>query len=235
MRSLDLLALVIGLVLTACQTRNYNPAHDVLMERQCGTDRGRVSGEVRACLEGRTFKVNSRLKDTSTLPFRSESSYLAMAIPFEPVDGLRAAVAQATSLNLKTRGEAHITVITPPEFSGALSHKLSMGEIEHIANEMNIQKARLDLVCLGGGEVTARRGADHNFFIVVRSEDLLAIRRRIAEEFVRRGGNPEAFSPDQFYPHVTVGFTKRDLHIQDCVIKSERSCVANLEFGEDRP
>jgi hypothetical protein len=63
---------------------------------------------------------------------------------------------------------------------------------------------------------------------VVESEDLLAVRRKIAEELAGRGLGPDAFDVAAFEPHVTIGFTKRDLFETDGVGKGKASIVATL-------
>lgn len=152
--------------------------------------------------------------------FISHRDYLAMNLPFEPVREVLLQL-ERSGLRLNNRGEAHITVITPPEFA-KLASELAMVDIERIA--ALIQKARFRVICLGRGT----KGQDQTFFLVVESDDLKQIRRKIAAEFKTRGGAPTDFDPDRFYPHVTVGFKKRDLHEADGVIKDHRSCVSSL-------
>jgi hypothetical protein len=50
------------------------------------------------------------------ITFLENKSHLAMNIPYIPVESLRKEVEKRLGSDLKNRGEAHITVITPPEY-----------------------------------------------------------------------------------------------------------------------
>ncbi|KAJ1775088.1 hypothetical protein LPJ62_006961, partial [Coemansia sp. RSA 2167] len=55
----------------------------------------------------------------------------------------------ATTGSLQSRGEAHVTIITPPEFDRVLKPAgVTIQEIEEIAQQANIQHSRLTPVCL---------------------------------------------------------------------------------------
>ncbi len=146
-------------------------------------------------------------------------SYLVMNVRFEPIAEILAKIRQALYPNLINRGEAHITVITPPEYVQALKNKLSMREINQIARELEIQKSRFDVLGVGSGKIFLDGRTQETFFLIVQSEDLLQLRRLIYKRFVDKGGDPKSFDPEHFFPHITVGFTKRDLHENDGVIK----------------
>lgn len=60
----------------------------------------------------------------------------------------------------------------------------------------------------------------------VNSPDLVAIRKEIQELYVSRGGDGRLFEANHYYPHITVGFSKQDLHEADGVIKDKNSCIA---------
>lgn len=68
------------------------------------------------------------------------------------------------------------------------------------------------------------------FFIVVNSVDLINIRTVIQLLFIQKGGLPNQFDANNFYPHITVGFTKMDLHDSNGVIKDSRSCVQKIDL-----
>lgn len=95
-----------------------------------------------------------------------------------------------------------------------------------MAINRNIQGSNFDVTCLGSG----KKDKDHTYFIVVESQDLVEIRKDVQKLFVHRGGDPLAFNPTKFYPHITLGFTTRDLHESDGVIKDKRSCLYGIEF-----
>lgn len=158
-------------------------------------------------------------------PFQS---YLAMNIHYPPVDDIRRDLETRSGLTLQTRGEAHVTVITPVEYDKVLGAKLPIARINEIAREADIQRMTFDPLCIGQGRKTLDGKEESTFFIVVNSPDLLALRRRIHEAFVLAGGDAKAFDPAAFYPHITVGFTKRDLHAEDGVTKNREACLQSM-------
>jgi 2'-5' RNA ligase len=161
------------------------------------------------------------LLQTAALPVMTDaaSTHMAMTVPDAPVDAVRRQVEAATGLRLIDPGEAHVTVVTPPEFA-VLGRLLTMAEIHALAADL--QETSFEVVCVGRGQ----NGERQTFFLVVRSAGLVSIRRDVAALFRERGGSPEAFDPDHYYPHVTLGFTHVDLHEADGVIKDGGSCVA---------
>ena len=158
-------------------------------------------------------------------------SYLQMNIFFAPVKKLFEDLDRDlyNSLSKKNaRKEAHITVITPVEYRNILEPAgMSMDRINQIALEMNIQNSDFEIICLGKGEKIEQS----TYFLVVESEDLLNIRRAIFKEFVKLGGKPSRFDPELFYPHITVGYTHRDLHLEsDGVYKGMNSCWRKVQI-----
>jgi 2'-5' RNA ligase len=164
-------------------------------------------------------------------PFLAHANYLTLDLPYEPYRQVleqlqrRLLVDDKVSKGvLQSRGEAHVTVVTPPEFSRLQSH-MAISEIDEISRQMKIQDSRLEGVCLGEGQAEINGRREFTYFVVVRSNDLLGIRREIEKTFRRKGGDRGQFHAESYYPHVTIGFTKTDLHESDGVIKSEQSCV----------
>jgi 2'-5' RNA ligase len=164
--------------------------------------------------------------------------WLAQPVEFSKINNLRLELEQISSLNLKTRGEAHITVITPPEFS-KLKSKLSMEEINTIALKSNIEKPDWKPLCVAQASLKEKatdKLISQTFYVVVESEQLTSIRQNIQKEFEKKGGIAQDFDAIHFYPHITIGFTERDLHEHDGVIKDTRHCVYELqtEAGKGR-
>ena len=160
-------------------------------------------------------------------------SYLTMNLPYEPVKRVWKQIERAIGRKLINRGEAHITVLTPPEFTAGIDKKVSIEEIHKIAKRMKIQKADFDVICIGSGQKEVEGNLEETFFLVVTSPDLMKIRKAVKRLFVKRGGDAKLFNPQKFFPHVTIGFTKRDLHESDGVIKGENSADKRfaLEMG----
>ncbi len=158
---------------------------------------------------------------------------LAMNIHYGPIQNLRQQMNKALGKELnyfKTwneNGEAHITVVTPVEYFDVLKSKLNMKEIDGIAERYDIQSSRLTILGIGSAKVTIDAKNEETFFVIVDSADLRLIRQMIFYEFTRRGGDRSAFDPTWFFPHITIGYTKRDLHEADGVKK-------NLKYSFDK-
>jgi hypothetical protein len=194
--------------------------------------------------------------DHAELPFHSHSgsqwyeNALAMNIEYPPIQRLRALIEErigAPQLNFFTgwnpEGEAHITVITPVEFSFILQPYISIQEVDEIARSMNIQSADIEVLGIGHGEATKPRDggsyADgETFFVIVRSQKLIEIRKAVHDSFVANGGDPDAWDPNSsdpdaaFYPHITIGYTgSGDIHVDDGLRKGkEYSLDARFEL-----
>ena len=182
------------------------------------------------------YYIESSVQQNADLKFISHqgdgrfATYLTMEVQYSPVKKVFEQIQTKNQLKLKNRGEAHITVVTPIEYFDVLKSHLSMNEIDQLAQKLNIQAARFEIKCLGRGQVTAAQKTDQTFYIVVNSEKLLEIRKEIQKIFEQKGGAVNAFKAEQYYPHITVGFTTRDLHESDGVIKDEKSCVGDIVY-----
>ncbi len=157
-------------------------------------------------------------------------NYLSMKIPYEPVYRLSSFLGLIYPLKLKTRNEAHITVITPVEYDEILKAHIKIEEIDAIAQQLNIQYSLFEVLCLGRGRAQVNNKTEETFYIVIKSGDLLKIRVAIYNLLKKRGGDPKWFSPQNYYPHITVAFSLRDLHQSDGVIKDEKSCYKSLSL-----
>lgn len=160
-------------------------------------------------------------------------SYLSMNIPFSPVSNLFRQVETILQKKLISRGEAHITVVTPVEYWNVLRPRgITMREINYIAETFDIQKSRFGILCLGQGTAIIENKMESTFFIVVQSVDLINLRRAIQSLYIKKGGLPNQFDPNKYYPHITVGFSKIDLHESNGVIKDSRSCVRKINLHQ---
>jgi hypothetical protein len=151
---------------------------------------------------------------------------LAMNLPYRPVQELRVIVEGITGRPLiffkgfDPLGEAHVTTLSPVELI-VLRQKLSMNEIEEIARAHNIQSSDLQYLGFGSAKKELDGRDEETFFLIVESQNLRRIRQAIYDEFARRSDDPSLAVPPDFYPHITIGYTKRDLHISDGVIKNQ--------------
>lgn len=176
------------------------------------------------------FAFSSGLQDR--VPFVAHEgegkmqTYLAMNVAFPPADELRRELERRLGTTLLHRGEAHVTVITPVEYDHALRGTLTMKEISEIAGDL--QGPAFEPVCVGRGSANLNGRGEQTYFVVLRAPKLLDVRRAVKDAFVKAGGSPSAFAEGNYRPHVTLGFTKRDLHEEDGVVKDETSCIADL-------
>lgn len=160
---------------------------------------------------------------------RPLGSYLAMNLSYAPYKQLLEEVQQVEAVTLKNRGEAHITVISPVEFDKVLKKRLSMKEINKIAEKAKVQEAVFTPVCVGRGQKELSAQLEKTYYVVVDSSALLELRRAIQAAYIKKGGAALDFQPAAFYPHITLGFTSRDLHFEEGVIKNKESCLYSFK------
>jgi 2'-5' RNA ligase len=151
-----------------------------------------------------------------------------MEVPFAPVKAVLEALQPLVDRPLRSRSEAHITVISPPEFYQVLRPYVSIEEINTIAQAASIQQTKFTLICVGMAEAVIAGQKQQTYYLVASSPDLVQLRQQIFERYVERGGDRSHFDPAGFYPHVTVGFTLRDLQEGDGVKKGQNSCLYPL-------
>jgi 2'-5' RNA ligase len=181
--------------------------------------------ETKETAEACPIELDGSILDTDSEPFVPHeqdtrySSYLAMAIPYAPVQTVFETVRDSGYPHLTNRSEGHITVITPVEFDSVLKDHLTIGEIHEMADSAHIQSMSFSVEGMGSGTVSVDGNTERVFFLVVKSDALLNLRRKVHQKFVEKGGDPDAFDPEAFNPHITVGYTLRDLHASDGVIK----------------
>ena len=60
------------------------------------------------------------------------------------------------------------------------------------------------------------------YYYIVKSMNLLRIRREIAQAFYSAGGSKKDFDPELFFPHITIGFIGGDIHYPN-VLKNEKT------------
>ncbi|KAJ1741599.1 hypothetical protein LPJ68_002674 [Coemansia sp. RSA 1086] len=192
----------------------------------------------KAAKQGRlaALELSAYQEDNGDTPF---GSYLQQTLDYAPFSDLFESI-NATTGTLQTRGEAHVTVVTPPEFDRVLKPAgVTIEEIDDIAKQANIQLSRLTPVCVGrfkgslpNPKVDADKGTFLLYSLVVADEfgELLAIRKRVFELYRQRGGEGALFQPESFWPHVTIGFDRRDLFVEDGVYKGINFCYAHIHL-----
>ncbi|MGZ3723775.1 MAG: hypothetical protein ACXVA9_12620 [Bdellovibrionales bacterium] len=139
-------------------------------------------------------------------------SYAAINFPVKHFAPALKAAEDVAGGNLITRGEAHLTVLTPPEFNRieGKTRKKILSEMKEIA----AREGEIKPLCLGRGQAELNGKVEFTYYIVIEAKGIRAIR--------------EKYHLTDFYPHITLGFTKRDLHFEDGVRKDKASCVSEL-------
>ena len=174
---------------------------------------------------------------SSKAPFIPHDNYLVMNIKYKNVDRIYKKLNKYLLKNkviqkdLIKRGEAHITVITPPEYDNILQAYVGINEINKIALKYNIQNSKVKVCGIGKGEACIGNGGskqEKTFFLIMKAKDLINIRWKIFEKYKKNGGMPSHFDPENFTPHITIGFTKQDLFEQNGVYKGMNSFYLDL-------
>lgn len=180
------------------------------------------------------YLLAPKIHDGGSVPFLQFAgpgefdSYLTMNLPYGPMPELVKQIETREQVSLKTRGEAHITVVTPVEFWHQLKpYGISMKQIDQIAKDFKIQSSPFQIICLGRGEAVLAGQPQQTYYVVVKSEALLAIRKNV-QELVQ--DTDSAFKAESFYSHITIGYTERDLHESDGILKDSNTCIADIEL-----
>jgi hypothetical protein len=158
---------------------------------------------------------------------------LALNVEYDSIIKLRKKIEVETGQSLKfftgwsAQGEAHVTTISPPEYKFVLRHHITMKRINEIALASNIQSADLVRLGIGSGKTKIEGKMEETFFVIVDSIKLREIRIKIHQEFVANGGKPSAFDPTWFFPHMTIGYTKKDIHENSGLLKDLKHSYDN--------
>ncbi len=182
----------------------------------------------------RGIPLSAKVFDSKQVPFIGHEgpgdfdTWLAVNVPWEPVERLRKTIEKETGGPLQHRGEAHITLLTPVEWQ-ALRKVLSIGELHRLFKK-NIQSVPYQVTCLGKFSKEMEGKAQTTYFLVVQSQKLFEMREAIAKAFVKKGGEVKAFDPLEYFPHITVGFTQKDFHQSDGALKDFRACEKPVQI-----
>lgn len=165
-----------------------------------------------------------------SVPFSSEyieDGAIIRNINYKSINEVLIKLNELEKVKLESRGEAHITVITPPEAKGwfndhkGINYLISPIELHHKYFK-SLQKTKFEPICIGKQE---NKKGHKVFYIVVKSEDLFRVRREIHKELLMRSKFTDKkvfFKPENFYPHITIGYIGGDIH---GVSKGVDTCV----------
>jgi 2'-5' RNA ligase len=151
----------------------------------------------------------------------SVKSYVSLELEYPEYQQTLAKLDAFLSTKLANRGEAHITVLTPAELKLVSANT----NPETIQQEWEEWKTKtFKKVCLGEGIVKEKKKILKTYYVVVESPELLAFRKYLKTKYAVKD-----FEAEVFYPHITLGFTERDLHFEQGVIKDRKSCPEKLQ------
>jgi len=174
------------------------------------------------------IRVDPEVLAAHKLDWTAKSQYVEMKVPYEPIAQLKKEIEAREGMTLQSRGEAHITVDSPPEMT-ALRTRLSLEQINGIVEKSRIQSITIQLQCLGRQHMKQGDRRLATYYLVVEAPGLLLVREKLRQQLIAAGGEKQVFHVERFQPHITVGFTERDLHLEDGVIKDSRSCLYGVE------
>ncbi|KAI9314858.1 hypothetical protein BX666DRAFT_1964179 [Dichotomocladium elegans] len=181
-----------------------------------------------ACMvTGPAVAVSMKLFDTSEIPFTNNSGWLGFTLNYKYIEPVAIAI-NTTEAPLQTRGESHITVLTPPEFTLLSTANVTQDEVNDIALAHNIQSTKFETVCLGREEIVLDGKTYIVYQIIVKAPALVSIRQEIFRLYASKGGNTALFDPDFFKPHITVAYTVGDVFEQNGVYKGYNVCYAPI-------
>ena len=158
---------------------------------------------------------------------------LVKEVDFAAVNEVKRQLEKIYDIKLEDRGEAHITIITPPEFDGStdpqghgLHDAFTSDEIHKKYGEWSVFSF-FDIVCVG-----ERKSSDGRrvFYLVVDSLDLDALRGNLQKDYEKKmkdQGRPAVFKADRYWSHITIGFVGGDIH---GVSKGDETCVDDLKI-----
>lgn len=186
-----------------------------------------ITPDLSPLFSGKNMRFVPRVGEVPT----SFKNALAMDIPYQPILALRQIISQKINRPLdfyrgwEFEGEAHITVVTPPEYVFHLRDYIKLSEINEIAEKNLIQSSEIRYLGIGSGRKIVDGKEEETFFVIVESNRLLEIRKQIEALYIKRGGNSDFFKADAFHPHITIGYTLKDFHLSDGIIKDEKNSL----------
>lgn len=228
-RSFAVLGVAATIAFPGCRRRTYNESDFQAPAPLTSTKdtSGGSSSTGRPLSSLPRWSIGARVLDAKSESFESyagDRASLAMSLPVEPVKPLVPRIEAAFGVTLKPLGEARITVLTAPEAGELAKAGLGMQDIER-EFASGIQAIPYEVLCVGEA-VSTKDSTLKAYYLVVRSAGLVDLRARIlAMAKERAGSKPVKFEPEAFYPHVTVGFTRRDLDMEDDGVRKDgRTC-----------
>lgn len=168
------------------------------------------------------IKVSLDILEHNDFVFKSGngpySTYFTLDLPFAPAKEVYSQLEKLYP-HLKNRGEAHITILTPVEFNCAFKkYGVTMEEIKEVIKKDFPGPFQDKILSLGSGSKQMNGNLEETFFLITEGLIFFKMREEIAKLLPK---NQTEFKPQKYAPHITIGFTKRDLHESDGIFKNE--------------
>ncbi|KAI8340359.1 hypothetical protein EDC96DRAFT_449941 [Choanephora cucurbitarum] len=90
----------------------------------------------------------------------------------------------STEVPLISRGESHVTVITPPEFAVLANGGVTIDQVNKIARDLSIQSSKVKIICLGKEDVVISGVQKIVYQLIVDAPNLVKIREEIFKIYV---------------------------------------------------
>lgn len=149
-----------------------------------------------------------------------------------PLDELRRAIEKRTQLTLQAPEGSSLAILDAFETKAVLASGFSRDELHRMALEFDIQGYDFEPVCVGRGSIGTGEEGRSVYFMVVRSPAVQEFRGRLRETLINRDPGGAALLREPYEPHVTLGYTHRDLTHEDGVKKDETSCWLPVAVDE---
>ncbi len=187
-----------------------------------------LADQLDAVIESEAVGLHSSVLNNAQLQPMPQANYVMINIDYGPINALKQKIELGFGQPLVDRGEAHITVITPPEYD-ILKEHLSIQQINQFAFiDFRLQEINFQPLCVGQAAKVEGGTTLLAYYVVIESQELLEFRKELHAAYVLNGGHRSKFDPEAFWPHITVGFTDRDIHLSDGVYKGENSCLLKV-------
>ncbi|KAI8872658.1 hypothetical protein GQ42DRAFT_161102, partial [Ramicandelaber brevisporus] len=183
------------------------------------------------------YTLSRSVRDTSKLEWHNNTNWLGQIVDFKLIKPLFDKLnASSKAYPLMSRGESHVTVLTPPEFNQLATVNVTIADVNAAAKKFEIQKSPIRPVCLGRERVNTTAGFKEVFQVIVeKPRNHLAIRRELFAKYRKNGGEGSLFDPESYWPHITVGFNVSDVFLADSptgsgLYKGYSACWAKIDL-----
>lgn len=173
--------------------------------------KSRIKTHNSSALQSAWSQFSDRLNPLGEPQFKGH--YWSLEINHKQVESIRHALEKWLGYSLKHRTETHITLITPPEWTTLSALALQPSSPPSWPKGPHPFR----VLCLAETKNSSQLAT---YYLVVEMNQAFAWREKL---FSQKGLIPPAY-----FPHITIGFTERDLHLKDGIPNKDQSQCLNL-------